>query len=271
MQFKKLRKIFRIIFPLVLSRETVFENKLGANALIAEFKKENGDYKVKVKSNFELYIRDDKHSDLKVFEQIFNNLEYNTVLQLFLLNPFFSKPKVIIDAGANIGCTSIFFSNNFPKATIIVIEPCPNNFKILEKNIQLSQSTCDFKTYNCALSEKAGKLFSIEREIGDATDWGISTTENVEGQIKGITLDEIIVEHQLEYISLLKIDIEGAERFLFKLGNNFSFLKITQVIAIEIHEEFNIRLTILDILREHEFIVFDTNETTIGIHKNIFK
>jgi FkbM family methyltransferase len=271
MQFKKLRKIFRIIFPLVLSRETVFENKLGANALITAFTKENGYYKLKVKNDFELYIRDANHSDLKVFEQIFNNLEYNTVLQLLLLNPIFSERKVIIDAGANIGCTSVLFSNHFPKATIIAIEPCPENFKVLEKNIELGDTKVNFKTYPYALSQKAGTLFSLERAHEEPADWGIQTAEDLKGSIEGITLDEIIKENQLDFISLLKIDIEGAERFLFEMGSDLSFLKITQLIAIEIHDEYNIRSTILDVLREHDFIVFDTSETTIGIHKSIFK
>jgi FkbM family methyltransferase len=271
MRFKKIRKIFRIIFPLEKSQESVFENKLRSNELLSDFEKENDGYKIKVKDNFELFIRDGTHSDLKVFEQIFNNLEYNAVLQLLILNPIFSEQKIIIDAGANIGCTSIFFSNNLPNATIIAVEPSPKNFKVLEKNIQLSNNTTNFITYNRALTETVRKFFKLEREFGDGTNWAITTAEDITGQISGITINEIVKEQQLDFISLLKIDIEGAERFLFKQGNDFSFLGITQLIAVEIHNEFKIRTMILDVLRQHGFIVFDTNETTIGINKSIIK
>src|SRR5688572_1443802 len=43
-------------------------------------------------------------------------------------------PKTIIDGGANIGLTSIIFSNMYPEAEIIAVEPESANYLLLEKN-----------------------------------------------------------------------------------------------------------------------------------------
>src|SRR5687767_12488201 len=49
-------------------------------------------------------------SDLLVFREVFLFKTYHIELD---------KPALIIDAGANIGLTSIYFSNRFPDARII--------------------------------------------------------------------------------------------------------------------------------------------------------
>jgi hypothetical protein len=113
--------------------------------------------------------------------------------------------------------------------------------------------------------------FSIDRTFRDGQDWSIATQEDVDGEITGISIQEIIIENRLTHISLLKIDIEGAERFIFKPGNDFSFLKITEIIAIEIHDEFDIRKSINEILISNDFIIFESGELTIGLNRNFIK
>ena len=44
------------------------------------------------------------------------------------------KVRVILDCGANIGITSLFFAARHPNARIYSIEPDPNNFVLLERN-----------------------------------------------------------------------------------------------------------------------------------------
>lgn len=268
MILKKVRKIFRIIFPKRVSEIQFFENKLKANHLITYFKNEDSRYNIEIDFKFNLTIRGCKHSDYRVFEQIFNYKEYDVVLKLLNLNSIFIKEKIIIDAGANIGCTSMFFLNNLNESKIFSIEPSIGNFEILEHNTKLSQN---IKIYNRALSEKPNLRYKIERDFGDKTDWAVTTLEHAHGDIKGITISEIVQENNLEIISLLKIDIEGAERFIFKEGNDFSFLNITQILAVEIHDEFTEREIVYEILRKHGFIIFESNETTIGLNQNIFK
>ncbi|HRX77684.1 MAG TPA: FkbM family methyltransferase [Pirellulaceae bacterium] len=45
-----------------------------------------------------------------------------------------AMPRVIVDASANVGCTSVFFANRYPDAKIFAIEPETSNFQLLEQN-----------------------------------------------------------------------------------------------------------------------------------------
>ncbi|MEK6809367.1 MAG: FkbM family methyltransferase, partial [Nanoarchaeota archaeon] len=67
-------------------------------------------------------------SDVPLLYHIFVEEEYN-------IKPK-TKPSFIIDAGANVGFTAIYFANRFPKARIIAIEPEESNFKLLKKNTE---------------------------------------------------------------------------------------------------------------------------------------
>src|SRR5665213_307274 len=66
-------------------------------------------------------------SDAWVLKEVLLDGEYDFLPQI--------SPKVIIDAGANIGLASIFFANKFPDAVIYALEPEVSNYAILEKNV----------------------------------------------------------------------------------------------------------------------------------------
>lgn len=270
MKFKKLRKIYRVIFPKNFTTIELFENTLKSNNLIKKVIKSDLVYELELVDGLKLVTRDQNYSDYEVFKQIFNYREYDIVLKMMNLNPNLQKEKIIIDAGANVGYTSIFFSNYLESVKIYGIEPSYTNLEIFNENRKFLTKPENVKTYYRALSEKSNMTFKIERDFRDKRDWAITTKEDDNGEIKSITIEEIIQENNLEYISLLKIDIEGAERFIFKKKNDFSFLKKTEIIAIEIHDEFQVREEIYDILRMNGFFLFEAGETTIGLNKRSF-
>ena len=61
--------------------------------------------------------------DFATFEEVILKEDYN-------LNINFN-PSTIIDGGANIGLTSVFFANRYPKAEIVAVEPEEGNFEML--------------------------------------------------------------------------------------------------------------------------------------------
>jgi len=65
-------------------------------------------------------------SDLGVIVKVLGSHEYGF--------PFDGTPKLIIDAGANIGISALYFAQRFPDAKIYAIEPEEGNFELLKKN-----------------------------------------------------------------------------------------------------------------------------------------
>ncbi len=267
----KIKTIFRIFFSKNITSTDTFENRLKSNNVIRNFKKIESHYIVTLVNGTELKIRNVNFSDIFVFEQIFNFQEYACVLSFVKLNKISKKEKIIIDAGANVGFTSVYFANYFESSKIYAIEPSIENAKVYQENLTYLNNYKNIHLYQKALSHKKNILFSIGKEFRDRKDWSFTTKSDLNGTIEGITIEELIEKHQLKYISLLKIDIEGAERFIFSTESNLDFLKITEILAIEIHDEFKIRDTVYEILRRNKFLLMESGEITIGINKAFIK
>lgn len=269
---KLIKKIAIKILPKKIRERMIFESNLLTNRLIKKFIKLEFWYELEMVNGLKVIARNQNFSDYDVFKQIFNYREYGGILSLFNLNENFKREKIIIDAGANVGYTTMFFSNNLESSMIFGVEPSETNYKIYKENIKNLEKSDSVKAYHRALSENKGSNFIIERDFHDKKDWSMTTKEvdDIDGNtIKGITIAEIIKENNLDYISLLKIDIEGAERFIFKKENDLSFLKITEIIAIEIHDQLANRKYINEILNDNNFLLMETGELTIGIKKSL--
>jgi FkbM family methyltransferase len=235
---------------------------------------ETYDYYVTVfKDNFEktIKLRKRPSSDFSVFGQIYNHKEYLPVVNIYNAN---FKNNVnykmnIIDAGANIGLTTLYFLENFDNTTIVCVEPEINNLKILEFNLSKIIDS-NIIIINAGIWNSNAKL-KIVNDFRDKSDWAfrVEETEDNNG-IQAYTINHIVKINNFEYIDILKIDIEGSEKDVFKsINSNFDFLRITKCIAIEIHDEFNCRQEINDILTNYGFSYFEEGTSTIGINNDL--
>lgn len=164
-------------------------------------------------------------SDIRVFKQIFFDEVYNFFPQEF-------DPKIIVDAGSNVGYSPIWFSKKFPRAKVIAIEPEKENFKILKAN------SIKYPNVNCI--EKALWYEKTILKIFDSGSgsWGFQThkvEDKKDGNVETITIQEILNKMDASQIDLLKIDIEGAEFELFKF-NADKWLNYIKMIMIETHD-----------------------------------
>jgi hypothetical protein len=96
----------------------------------------------------------------------------------------------------------------------------------------------------------------LENDFRDRKDWALTTKEDLNERLR-VTLREIILENKLTYITFLKIDVEGQNGLYLGLMQIYHFLNITKLIAIEIHDEFNIRPTIYQIFKEYGFCILN--------------
>ncbi|MBK5277382.1 MAG: FkbM family methyltransferase, partial [Bacteroidia bacterium] len=95
------------------------------------------------------------------------------------------------------------------------------------------------------------------------------------GEVEGYGIADILTMQHWDHIDLLKVDIEGAEKFLFEDEKIASqILSLTKVIAIEIHDEKANRQKIYQSLKSNGFSFHTEGDTTFGenmLLKNIIE
>lgn len=113
-------------------------------------------------------------------------------------------PK-IIDCGANVGLSILYFKSKYPSAAIIAFEPDPANFECLKKNIA-GNGYSDVVLKNEAIWNSNSSISFIN----DGTLGSKINTGGEQGNV--ITVNATRLRDLLnEKIDFLKIDIEGAE------------------------------------------------------------
>ena len=124
-------------------------------------------------------------------------------------------PKVIVDAGANIGLTSVFYALRFPAARIVALEPDSENFDVLSSNVRDFSNIFPVKA--ALWHERAtveirdpgegawGFRVGVPSGEGDAAD-----SSTYRGVSSTMTVQELI-DANGGRLDLLKLDIEGSE------------------------------------------------------------
>ncbi len=195
--------------------------------LLKNIKRKNNEvFSVKLNEiPFPFFLRSNT-SDISAFYQIFSYKQYKI--------DFGNEPKYIIDLGANIGLSTIYFKYKYPHAVIIAVEPDPSNFELLVRNTKMYQ---DIHCVQCGVWSSPTNLEVID--IGKGK-WAYMTKEVnyvTDSTIKSITIDEIMQLFQIVEIDVLKIDIEGAEKELFETGFENWITKVKTLI-IELHDRY---------------------------------
>lgn len=160
-----------------------------------------------------------------VYKKIYEpNLNY--------LQAMISPGSTVIDVGANIGFMSIQFSNWVTtNGLVIAIEPEPNNVCTLNQIIQAKKIT-NLKVINGAAAERDGNLF-LEVNPMNPADHRLSETGL---QVKAFTIDGLLKQITHTHISLIKIDVQGAEPRVLE-GASATINQHHPLILIEIDDE----------------------------------
>jgi len=214
-------------------------------------------------------LRKRPSSDMDVFSQIYHYLEYKPVVETF--QKYFPNHKKlnIIDAGSNVGLTSVYLSPFFPNSNYITIEPDSSNFESMSFNLATNGIQNAVKIKGGLWSKNAN--LKLVKDFRDKNDWSIRVEETTEeADLKAFSIQYLVEQQQFKTIDILKIDIEGSEKEVFTGSSaDVSFLAYTKCIAIEIHDEFDCRKAIYAILDHYNFSYFESGELTIGINQNL--
>ena len=160
-------------------------------------------------------------SDLAVVAQVFVDGEYDTDYGI--------EPELIVDAGANVGASPIYFANRFPGARVVAIEPDPANYAMLVSNVRRWPQ---ITPVHAALWPEDATVELSDPGYGT---WGYQASASHDGSIPAMSMDRLLESTGLERVDLLKIDIEGAERELFAAAGDW--IQRVQAIVIELHDQ----------------------------------
>lgn len=180
----------------------------------------------------EFFLRGDANgSDFAAFLQIFDQGAYATkalkrgedIQQRYEAILKAGKTPLIVDAGANVGLSAVYFRHQYPEAKILAIEPEQQNFRELRK--RADPLTIPIQA---GLANFDGHLSIFDPGLGEM---GFRTRKSDQG-IPSVRLETLLTEHDGEPF-LLKIDIEGFEADLF---DDPALLDLFYLIFLEPHD-----------------------------------
>lgn len=172
-------------------------------------------------------------SDIRVFKQIFVDNEYDS-----LNLP--DTAETIVDLGANIGLSALFFLKKYPDARIVAVEPDAVNFEIMKKNLDRFSKSVAF--LQAAIWPTDGEVSLVEEDVNHSSlgAWGYRTeaqSENASVSVKSVSIPTIKQQYNMDFIDILKVDIEGAEYELFEKDYE-NWIDQVGMIVIETHDRF---------------------------------
>ncbi len=180
-------------------------------------------------SKHPLFVRSGT-SDPEVLDQIFIQSEYQSLNDL-------TQVGLIIDCGANVGYSSAYFLSHFPNCRIVAVEPDPENFAMLSRNLAPYGSRVNLM--HAAVWSHATRLALVDDPYRDGREWTkqVRLAEHDDKEhIDGVDIGSLLLSSGQDRISILKVDVEGAEAEIFS-GNDLSWLNKVDAIAIELHDD----------------------------------
>ena len=196
-------------------------------------------------------------SDFHVFTEVFIKNDYAILTQQYFGD---EQPHFIIDVGANIGCATLYLRKFFPEAKYIAVEASKSNFEALERNISLNR--CDnVKAINKAFWVN-NDMLELGNSFRDGREWAFSTrpledktTENMPNTlVQGITLAQILSDNEISEVDILKIDIEGGEKWILEDKATMQLIKEkVKILLMEVHEDVILMETAQNIMKENGF------------------
>ena len=173
------------------------------------------------KNNEIFFIKKENNNNINFWQNNFINWE-NETFEIF--DKFLDKNKIIIDIGAWIGTTSLYFSRK--SKHVYCIEADKQSIEDLTENLK-NNCTDNYTIINKAIFDinnifvNFGKnIFMNNSKLNDSTSQicNININSNEHYKVETITLERIIKDYNINTneISLIKVDIEGGEENILK-------------------------------------------------------
>jgi FkbM family methyltransferase len=144
---------------------------------------------------------------------------------------------VVIDVGGFIGDFALYAVKRLNARRVIVCEPAPRNWALLLKNIANNCYEDRIEPVNKALTADGE---SVMMNIDDPDEFQSMVSAQCSGDqpmsaVPGIPLGQLLRDHAVESVDLLKIDVEGGEYAILE-GTPADVLSRIRNIVFEYHD-----------------------------------
>ena len=144
-----------------------------------------------------------------------------------------SNVRRILDLGANIGMATLYLHRLFPQAVFACVEASPQNWPFLKQTVELNK--IEGRIFEAAIGPVEG---SIDLYLSSNPDChsvipGLQSKSGGIVTVPLITVPRVMEQMGWDSIDVLKIDIEGAEKYV--LGQNNNWLHKVRIITGESH------------------------------------
>jgi FkbM family methyltransferase len=177
-------------------------------------------------------------SDAVVFEKVFVKCEYGTadthqqgeIVRRYERACSSGASPLIVDLGANVGLSAIWFAQAWPFATILAIEPHPGNFRLLQRNVARYPNITPIQA---GIWDRP-TILGIVNPLAEPWAIQIAEQDRPDDGVRAITVPDLLREQRSASVFIAKVDIEGAEHQLFR--SNTEWLDTVDLVIIEIHD-----------------------------------
>jgi len=155
-------------------------------------------------------------------------------------------PKLIVDLGANIGISTLYFCLKYPNAEIHSFEPDPLNLKRLKL---MTEAYPNVKVHDIAVwSHKDDLVFYSDPHRGSSSSAVKIRERQKEITVRAESLETILNMFNDRLVDILKIDVEGAEENVF---SDFKLFDKIRNLVGEIHSDLCDGEMVIDLIKSH--------------------
>lgn len=155
--------------------------------------------------------------DLVPGDAISGSIAFTGFYELELTEKFVRHVRpggLLVDVGANMGYFSLLWAGLCDEARVIAFEAAPRNVELFRRNVARNHFDDRVTLIAKAVGDEAGEAMF---EIGpsDQTGWGGLSTDTATERV-AVPVTSLDDELPNEQISVLKIDVEGAEALVLR-------------------------------------------------------
>ncbi len=172
--------------------------------------------------------------------------------------PDLKSAKIILDIGAHIGISTLYFNILFPQVKIFSYEPSSVNFKYLNRNIKINKLE-NIKPFRIAVSNVHDRKLKLLKSINSMTLSTVKAnakTDCMYEYVNATNIKNIIRSNHIKKVDIVKIDCEGEEYNILLNLDRTTFNKIESfIIEYHNHPQYNYS-HIIEVLKKNRYFTY---------------